>query len=647
VPLQVPELPAPTGTTWGRDALVAELCELLGGAAPPVVTLTGLGGVGKTRVAAEVAARVAGLAIADDTDADRLRPRLTTGTSGPVLATSRTPLGLPDEHVVPVPPLDEESAVALFAQAAARSAPAFDVDAHADRVAELCGLLGGLPLGLTLAAGRLRVVGLDRLQTRLGTSLDLVHELAEALEWSLGRLDDAHRSLLERLSVFSVPVTLDAVEGVAERPDAVDLLTGLVDAGLAVVVEGAAEPRYALPHPVRLLARRALENGEHADEAQRAVAGYFLSRTADWRRRLDTTEGPQVHTEFAALAADLEAAIDAAVVAGRTDVATDILLDAAPAWIATGRIAEPRALGQRLAEALPEDAPQAARLHALLGRLAYQLTEWSAAEAELRTALRLGSETGDEVAVLNARIYLSGTLMMLGELDEGQALAREVYAETEASDLYPQAAEGLFMLALSHLIAGNVDEERQAHERRLDVVRTHGDVARTADQLNTLAEIALDEDDPDKARRYAEESLAISGDLFPLEHRDATITLARAAAALGDHASAGRTLADALAAGNRVNQTLATAQCLRVAGVLAESGRDPALALRLFAAAQALSPSVTGTDDPPEADFAAALRRARETLEPREVEREWTLGGALPLSTMLGQLDQAIHLSGP
>ena len=250
------------------------------------------------------------------------------------------------------------------------------------------------------------------------------------------------------------------------------------------------------------------------------------------------------------------------------------------------------------------------------------------------------------MAVLNARIYLSGTLMMLGKLDEGRDLAREVYAETEASTLYPQTAEGLFMLGLSHLMVGDVDGERMAHERRLDVVRAHGDVARTADQLNTLAEIALDEDDPDKARRYAEESLAISADHFPLQHRDATITLARAMAVLDDRAAAGRLLADALALSGRHRQNLATAQCLRVAGVLAEAGASPALAVRLFAAAHALSPSPTGTNDPPEVDLAAALGRARAALDEREVEREWTLGGALPLATMLTQLEQAIGLNG-
>jgi predicted ATPase len=637
-------LPPLTGTTWGREALVTEVCSLLEGGGP--VTLTGIGGVGKTRLAAEVAARVAGLDVVDDAEPASLRASPAAGSGAPVLATSRVALGVPDERVVLVPPLDDESSVLLFGEVARRAAPSLDVDAQADRIAEVCRLLGGLPLGLILAAGRLRVVGLDRLHSGLTTSLDLVNDLGTALEWSLARLDEPHSSLIQRLANLSGTMSLEAVEGVAERPDAIDLLTGLVDAGLVVVTDGATGPRYALPHPVRLLARRDLENGDHADEAHRAAAAYFLGRTEDWRRRLDTVAGPQVNAEFTAAAPDVEAAVRAAVLSGRTDAAYDLLVSAERLWLDAGRPAEPQALCEELLTTLPPGDPHEARLHAILGRLAYQRTEWSDAERELRRAWELGTQAGDDVAVLNARIYLSGTLMMLGKLDEGRQLAQEVYAETEASGLYPQSAEGLFMLGLSHLIAGNVDEERRVHERRLDVVRAHGDVTRTADQLNTLAEIALDEEEPDKARRYAEESLAISADHFPIQHRDATITLARATAVLGDHAAAGRILADALAASGRHGQSLATAQCLRVAGVLAEAGGSPALAIRLFAAAQALSPSPTGTNDPPEVDLAAALGRAREALEGRAVEHEWTLGGALPLATMLTQLDEAIALNG-
>ena len=638
--------PRPAGTTWGRDLLRDEVLELLGGE-EPLVTLTGLGGIGKTHLATDVAAAFPDLEVLDDTDPRAVELRLTAAPDRRVLATSRLPLGLPVERVVAVPPLDPEASLRLFSEVAARSAPRVDLAAQATRVAELCAFLGGIPLGLVLAATRLRVVGLDRLHQGLSTSLDLVADLAAALQGSLDHLDDGPRALAEALSVFGGPVPFEGVEAVAPGPRALDELTALVESGLVQVEERDGECLYALPHPVRLLARRALENGPRAEEAQRAAAAYLLTEVTRWRAQLDSAAGPEVLEAFCSAAPDVEAAVDAAALAGDADLAVDLVSAADQLWIAAGRNEQGRQLCLRVLATLPAEHPRAARLRAAVGLFAYHLSDWATAEAELRAALEEAEATGDDVAAATARCYLSGTLLMSGRVEEGSRLAARVYAETEALGLYPQAAEGLFMLALSRLLAGDVDGEREAHERRLAVVRRHGDVARTADQLNTLAEIALDDRDPDKARRYAEESLALARERLPSERRDATITAARAAAALGDWPGAGRLLGDALALSGELGQALATAQCLRVAGLLAGQGGEPALAVRLFAAAQALSPSVTGTDDPPEVDLAEALARARAALEEREVEREWTLGGALPLTTMLGQLDQAVALSGP
>ena len=622
------------GPTYGRDALIAEVCALL--ADGGLVTLTGVGGVGKSRLAAEAARRVDGLTVADEASAGDV------GT-GTVLATSRLPLGLPGERVVQVPPLDQQSAHEMFTELSARGAGAGPDPA---RVGEVCRLVGRLPLGLRLASARLRVVGMDRLVSGLGSSLDLVTDLAEAIEWSLDRLDAAERSLVQRLSLFAGPITLEAVEAVAGGPAAIDTLTALVDHGLVLVEDGPEGHRYLLPHPVRLLARRDLENGDEAPAAQEAVAAYIADRATGWRSRLDTADGPDALAEFADAAADVEAAVDAAVVGGRTDTAHDLAVATEQLWISSGRLEEASELCRRLLQSLPDGDPHVARVHAMLGRFAYYRSDFDTAEDELRAALALAEEAHDDVLAATARCYLSGSLLMNGKVDEGTELAHRVHAESQELGLYPQAAEGLFMLALSRMLAGDLAGEREAHERRLEVVRRRGDVARTADALNTLAEIAIDDGDAQKARRYAEESLAMAADRFPLERRDATITAARAAAALADREAAGRLLADALAESGRHGQALATAQCLRVAGVLAESGGEPALAVRLFAAAQALSPSPTGTDEPPEADFSDALERARGALEPAVADREWTLGGALPLATMLTQLDDAIGLNG-
>ena len=106
----------------------------------------------------------------------------------------------------------------------------------------------------------------------------------------------------------------------------------------------------------------------------------------------------------------------------------------------------------------------------------------------------------------------------------------------------------------------------------------------------------------------------------------------------GDLADAGRRLGRALELSDRLGQTFAVAQCLRVGGCLAAArGRaDPAV--RLFAAAQALSPSPGGGDVPPEQDLAAGLAEARAALGEQAARRAWTARRRTAAASVRAQL---------
>ena len=168
------------------------------------------------------------------------------------------------------------------------------------------------------------------------------------------------------------------------------------------------------------------------------------------------------------------------------------------------------------------------------------------------------------------------------------------------------------------------------HLARLEVARSHGDDARTSDALNILAEIALDESDPSGARTYAEASLEIADPALPMEAREALISLARADVAVGELNQAAATLQRAFEAADRIGQTLAIAQCFRVAACIAAARGESANAVRLFASAQKISPSPNGTDEPVEGDFAGGLDAARAELGADAFAREWTIGTSLP-----------------
>jgi predicted ATPase/DNA-binding SARP family transcriptional activator len=269
----------PTTRLIGRAVEVGALNRLLVG--ERLVTVLGPGGVGKTRLAAEVARGSDGatvLALAPVTDPaavphalaaaltltvvhgdvlaacaavlgdragllvvdncehllDAVRdvvgvllaacPRLT------VLATSREPLGLPAEHryrLAPLPLPDGDRtdlarvpSVAVFLDRA-RLTP---TGGQLDTVAEIVRRLDGMPLAIELAAGRLSTFSLTELRDRLDRSLDLLGDgrrrtLRDTVEWSYQLLTEPQQRLFRQLSVFADGVDLDTAEQLAGALD--------------------------------------------------------------------------------------------------------------------------------------------------------------------------------------------------------------------------------------------------------------------------------------------------------------------------------------------------------------------------------------------------------------------------------------------
>ncbi|MEV8318122.1 BTAD domain-containing putative transcriptional regulator [Streptomyces sp. NPDC059900] len=84
-----------------------------------------------------------------------------------VVATSREPLGVPGEFVRPVEPLPPDPAYRLFTERAVAVRPDFDPREDAGAVTEICRRLDGLPLAIELAAARLRLLTPRQIADRL------------------------------------------------------------------------------------------------------------------------------------------------------------------------------------------------------------------------------------------------------------------------------------------------------------------------------------------------------------------------------------------------------------------------------------------------------------------------------------------------
>jgi predicted ATPase/DNA-binding SARP family transcriptional activator len=214
-----------------------------------------------------------------------------------VLATSREPLAVTGEVLVPVGPLpvppsdvDLEAALAypsvrLFADRMAAVRPGLTVTADTlAPVLELCRRLDGLPLAIELACARLRTMPLAELAGRLSdrfrlltggsrTALPRHRTLLAVVGWSWDLFDEAERALARRLAVFAGGASLDAVEAVCGA-DAVSVLGALVDKSF-VDFDGL---RYRMLDTVRAYAADALAGAGEADTVRAAHAAYFLGR---------------------------------------------------------------------------------------------------------------------------------------------------------------------------------------------------------------------------------------------------------------------------------------------------------------------------------------------------------------------------------
>jgi len=297
-------LPAPLSSFVGRDAEASELAALIG--VTRLVSVTGLSGSGKTRLALEVAKRLAsdfpgglrwvsvggavdvaealgravrsserilvvcdGAEQAADALAEALERLLATNPEMRVLVTSRRRLGIAGELAWTTPPMaPADDAVRLFVDRARNVLPRFDpTAAEATTIARICRRLADLPLAIELAAARIRLLSIEQIATRLDDMLGLLsgggraaaqrhHSLRAALDATVEPLGDAEHRMLAALSVLADSFDLDAVEALgADSGRPLDVLAELVERSLVAVIRSGPRVRYRLPEPVRQYAR--------------------------------------------------------------------------------------------------------------------------------------------------------------------------------------------------------------------------------------------------------------------------------------------------------------------------------------------------------------------------------------------------------
>jgi predicted ATPase/DNA-binding SARP family transcriptional activator len=410
------------------------------------------------------------------------------------LVTSRVVLRLRGEQEFPVPPLAPDAAVELFVQRARAARPDFAVtDEYAPLLAAICQRLDGLPLAIELAAVRIKLFSpaalLSRLERRLplltGGARDLParqQTLRDAIAWSYDLLEEAEKTLFQRLSVFVGGCVLGAAEVIchpktgALPPLTIDLLDGvasLVDQSLLWRKEQPdGEPRFVMLETVREFALECLAASGEEPALRRRHAHCYLSLAEKADARLT---GPEQAVWLDRLERELDnlrAGLEWFTHAGEAEKALRLGAALWRFWAVRGYLSEGR---ERLAGLLawsgrvPPQAPSlrpgtraaggyprsgwrfpplpgpvqtAVRLKALYaaGVLADAQGDYTAARSLFEEHLGIQRESGDVEAIATALCSLGNIANAQGD----QAAARSLFEEALA--LFQEAGTD-FMLA--------------------------------------------------------------------------------------------------------------------------------------------------------------------------------------------------------
>jgi predicted ATPase/class 3 adenylate cyclase len=579
--LDATNLPVTATPLVGRERELQELVARLSDGSR-LLTVTGPGGTGKTRLALQVAAELVGtvrdgvfwvplaalsnpdlvvsevaqaigafddvnaflrgkelLILLDNVEhllaaAPMISELLGASRGLRVLATSRAPLRVAGEQEYRLEPLPSGDASELFVERARAVGRELALD---DTVAAICRRVDGLPLAIELAAARTKLLAPERLLERLDSALPILtggsrdaperqQTLRATIEWSYDLLDEPSRELFARLAVFAGSFPLAAAEEICAAD--LDVLAALVDSSLLKPI---GTDRFLMLETIREYALERLTDGTtealrqrhaafFASVAERAYKHRFHAE-AEWSARLELDHD------------DLRAALD---FLAESDPDRALALSGALGWfwLSHGHLVEGR--GQ-LAAALSQSsagADRRARALTAFGSLKGRLGDPDGGRAELDSAISLWREVGDRTELASTLDALGWLLVYDAGDDAGSLEAFEQSRELRR-EVEDEAGETRALVGICQVLVAMGHVERAEPLSRELLERAQGDPRSEHFAFHFLADCALIRGSyTDAGERYRESLRAALPLGDPIETSFEVQGVAMAAAGAGD-----------------------------------------------------------------------------------------------------------------
>ena len=647
-------LPIPTTPFLGRETELGRVTAILADDHVRLVTLTGPGGIGKTRLAIQAAAASSeqfpdgrwwvplgplsdpqlvrsslaaaltadeprevvaesdviarlgvgrSLVLMDSAEhllpsfADAISPLLSLAAGATFLITSRAPLHLDAETEYPVPSMTHEDAIAFFLARA--SAAGIDLERSVD-VGRLCERLDRLPLAMKLIAAQLKLFSVEQLTDRVSSVLDVAGQrdadpkhrtLRATIAWSHALLGPEEQRAFRRISVFPAGATVEALEEITGAD--VDTLLVLLERGLIHRRDDGPEPRFWMLETIREFAQERLEGaGELAMMGERH-ADFYRALAVRGGLELD---GAAVDRWLVILDPELESmrtTLSWFLERGDFGSAQEVAGSLGRFWSERGLLSEIRRWLERSLEGGDRHGPRFAGAISRLSSVLYLQGEYEPARLAAEEALLAARTVDDPMRVQLALTNLANALEAMDRLDEAWPIELEILELSRAlrSDHPRLLVLALMNIGYSALIRGRYEE----------------------------------------AIAYEEEAVWLAGDVGDRRTEGvASCNLAQTWLRMGRIDLSADHLARAAACAIAAPDPLLQADCLGVLARLEMERGDARSAARLLGASEAQRKALGYEIQPVErALHAETLTRIRRELTDPDFVRAWSEGASL------------------